>query len=42
LNDIRTVLAQSVYHIIGLVTSKMMNKPEGLSDLDVWNTIAGV
>lgn len=42
LKDIRTLLAQSVYHCINLVTEKMLNKPEGLSDLDVWNKVAGV
>lgn len=42
LNDIRIVLAQSVYHCISLVTEKMLNKPEGVSDLDVWNKIAGI
>ena len=42
LEDIELLLKQSACHCLGLVTSKMLSKGEGVSDLDVWNKIAGV
>lgn len=42
LDDIELLLKQSACHCLGLVTSKMLGKSEGVSDLDVWNKIAGV
>jgi hypothetical protein len=34
-------MAQASCYTLSLVAEKMMNKPEGLSSLDVWNKTAG-
>jgi hypothetical protein len=41
IDDIHTLLVQSACYSLSLVTEKMMNKPEGVSSLDVWNKFAG-
>jgi hypothetical protein len=28
--------------MVSKITEKIINKPEGVSDLDVWNSIAGI
>lgn len=40
--DIRVLLAQSVCHLISIVTGKIMAKEEGQSDLDVLNYNTGI
>ena len=42
IDDIEMILAQSACYNLSLVTDKMMNKPEGVSNLDVWNKHAGI
>lgn len=42
LEDIRILLAQSVCHLISVITSKIMGKEEGQSDLDVLNYGTGI
>lgn len=41
IEDVNTLLIQSACYALSQVTEKMLNKPEGLSNLDVWNKIAG-
>ena len=42
IDDLEMILAQSACYNLSLVTDKMMNKPEGVSNLDVWNKHAGI
>ena len=41
IEDIHILMAQASCYSLSLVAEKMMNKPEGLSSLDVWNKTAG-
>lgn len=39
--DLHTLLAQASCYSLGIIGEKMMNKPEGMSSVDVWNKVAG-
>ena len=41
LQDIEFILIQASCYSLSLVLNKMLNKPENLSNLDVWNKVAG-
>ena len=42
IDDLEMLLAQAACYNLSLVTDRMMNKPEGVSNLDVWNKHAGI
>lgn len=42
MENIRMLLAQAVCGLITKITGKMMSKPEGMSDIDVTNYMAGM
>ena len=42
IEDIQVILTQMACYNISLVAQKMMNKPEGVSTLDIWNKHAGI